>query len=146
MGIINAKALIQKGLWFLNVGSVFAWLARKKSRHHLPFFIFEGRTYTYREVFDGSSRFASLFHSIRTEQVSSGLLAPDESLAVGLYMDNTPEFIFAVFGAALSNATIFGINTGFRGETLINVINQSQAALVLVDSTTLSVLNIDSQW
>jgi len=46
-----------------------------------------------------------------------------------------------VFGAALSNATIFGINTGFRGETLVNVINQSAISLLLADATTLKEVN-----
>lgn len=48
-------------------------------------------------------------------------------------MENCPEFIFAVFGASLTRTSIFGINTGFRGNTLSEVIKQSKITTLLTD-------------
>ena len=69
--------------------------------------------------------------------MSDGRVSPDEQLAIGMYQENTPEFVFAFFGAALSGDVLFGINTGFRGETLANCIKQARIRLVLVDPTRL---------
>jgi fatty-acyl-CoA synthase len=52
-----------------------------------------------------------------------------------MYQENTPEFVFAFFGAALSGDVLFGINTGHRGETLANCIKQANITLVLADPT-----------
>ena len=59
-----------------------------------------------------------------------------DSLAVGMYQENTPEFIFAFFGAAMSGSVLFGFNTGFRGDTLVRIINQAGTAILMVDEST----------
>ena len=43
--------------------------------------------------------------------------------------------LFAVLGAGLSGSAVFGINTGFRGDTLSALVNEAQMQLLLVDAT-----------
>jgi fatty-acyl-CoA synthase len=97
------------------------WLRRRRT-----FFIFEGRHYTYGEVYAQAQRYARLFLAERGRLVDSDRLGGSERLSLGIYMDNTPEFVFAALAAGLSNSILFAINTGsFRGETLAKVIDQA---------------------
>ncbi len=126
------KKIISRILFgFVNLGFVFKLLALYTGRRNRPFIYFEGKTYTYKEVYDHACKYAKLFHTVKQKQARQGLLKKKEALAIGLYMDNSPEFAFAVYGASMTGTTIFCINTGFRGETLANVINQAKCALLL---------------
>lgn len=131
----SAKSILRKTLGFLNVGSIFKFLAASPFRRNRVFFIFEGRAYTYAEICAEARRYAALFLSVKQEQIQKGCLKYQDSLAVGMYQENTPEFIFAFFGAAMSGSVLFGFNTGFRGDTLVNIINQAGTALLLVDES-----------
>ncbi|MBW1897703.1 MAG: AMP-binding protein, partial [Deltaproteobacteria bacterium] len=121
--MLSLKTFLRKGLGFINAGSVFKRRALAKSRKNKTFFIFEGQEFTYGDVYENALQYSHFFHDVRKERQNRGQMGPGEKLAVGLYQENTPEYVFALFGAALSDTTIFGINTGFRGETLVNVIN-----------------------
>jgi fatty-acyl-CoA synthase len=101
------------------------------------FFIFEGREYTYREVYQQSRRYARFFLSVRKKLVDNGKMDKNKRLSFGVYMDNTPEFLFASFGAGLSNSILFAINSGFRGETLAKVMDQAQIAFLIINESTL---------
>jgi len=140
MAGINLKTLVQKGAGFINMAALFKTLSLSPFRKNRVFFIFEGREYTYKETYEQSLLYAKLFSSVRKNKIAQGSLKPDGDLPIGVYMDNNPDYVFAFFGAALSSATIFGINTGFRGETLRNVINQAETALLLTDSTNLEAI------
>ena len=133
VGLLKLKTILRKGLWFADLGSVFRWRALSRSRRDRPFLLFEGRVYTYAEVYGRAVRYAALFGKARRDRTSDGRIGPGEPLAVGLYQENTPEFVFALFGATLSGDVLFGINTGFREETLANVINQAGMTLLLAD-------------
>jgi len=136
MPAISLKSVLRKCLWFLNVGFVFKRRARSRTCRDRIFFIFEGRKYTYSETYKEAVRYANLFLAVQEERIASGRLKPGEKLSVGIYQENTPEFVFAFFGAAINGSTLFGINTGFRGETLTNVINQAEIGLLFTDQTT----------
>jgi fatty-acyl-CoA synthase len=109
----------------------------KLTMHWLPrgnrvFFIFEGKEYTYRETYEQSVRYARFFLGIREQAIREGRLGIKDKLAIGIYQENTPEFLFAAFGTALSNSVLFAINTGFKGKTLANVINQAGISILIV--------------
>ena len=131
---MNLKRLLRIVLPFLNMGSYFKWLALYTARRNRPFLFFEGKTYTYLEVYKEACRYASLFMAVKEKQIDQGRLKKKDALSVGLYMDNSPAFLFAFFGAALSGTILFCINTGFRGKTLSAVITQSKCGLMLVDT------------
>ena len=135
---INLKTFIRGALGFINFSTMIKltlwWLWFRRNR---VFFIFEGREYTYREVYQQSRRYARFFLSVRKKMVDSGRLGEAQRLALGVYMDNTPEFLFTVFGAGLSNSILFAINSGFRGETLAKVMDQAQIAFLIINDSTL---------
>jgi len=132
---INLKTIIRSFLWFVNFRTMIRlfmwWLWLRRDR---TFFIFEGREYTYREVYLQAQRYADFFLAERSRLVESGKIGRDERFALGIYMENAPEFIFASLAAGLSNSILFAINTGFRGETLAGVINQAKISSLITNA------------
>jgi len=96
-------------------------------------FIFEGREYTYGETYKQASIYANFFLTERKKLVDAGKLGKHDRLALGVYMENTPEYVFASLAAGLGNSVLFAINTGFRGETLAKVIDQAKVAFLVVN-------------
>lgn len=135
---INLKTIIRKCFWFVNFSTMIKmtmhWFRFRRNR---VFFIFEGREYTYREVYEQSRRYARFFLSRRKKMVDGGKLDKNKRLSFGVYMDNNPEFLFASFGAGLSNSVLFAINSGFRGETLARVMDQAQISFLVINESTL---------
>jgi len=132
---ISLKTVIRAFLWFVNFRTMIKitmwWLWPRRDR---TFFIFEDRQYTYREVYLQAQRYADFFLAERMRLVESGRLGPDERFALGIYMENAPEFVFAALGAGLSNSVLFAINTGFRGETLARVIDQARITRLITNA------------
>lgn len=135
---MNLKTILRKVFGFLNFRTMiqvaFWWLWFRRNR---VFFIFEGREYTYGEVYQQSLRYAHFFLSVRKKLVEGGKLNKNQRLSFGVYMDNNPEFLFASFGAGLSNSVLFAINSGFRGETLARVMDQAQISFLMINESTL---------
>jgi len=102
-------------------------------RRNRVLFIFEGREYTYGETYRQAKIYANFFLSERKKMVDAGKLGKKDRLALGIYMENTPEYVFASLAAGLSNSILFAINTGFRGETLAKVIDQAKIAFLVVN-------------
>ena len=50
-----------------------------------------------------------------------------------MLLENHLELLSLYGGCAFAGATLFGVNTGLRGETLAGVLNQSRARLLVVD-------------
>jgi fatty-acyl-CoA synthase len=132
MFAVNLKTLIQRGLPHAHFRSmVQLFLHGLRVRRDRTFFLFEGRTYTYGEVYEQALRYENLFLAERKRRVDNGSLGKADRLTLGIYQENTPEFLFASLGAGLSNSILFAINTGFRGETLANVVNQAKLSLLI---------------
>ncbi len=129
---MNLKTITRIFAPFVNVGFIFKILVFFTSRRNRPFVIFEGTTYTYKDVYNNARKYEQFFRSVKANKMKQGSMKRKDPLSVCLYMDNTPDFIFATFGASMCGATIFGINTGFRGETLINVIEQANCSILFV--------------
>ena len=131
----NTKSLVRWGLAFFNLRFHFRLMTRLRIRKNRIFFIFEGKEYTYRDTYAQSMRYARFFLSRRKKLVNSGRLGAKERLTVGIYQENRPEYVFAIFGAAISNSVLFALNTGFRGDTLAAVINQARISTLLSDGS-----------
>ncbi len=134
MAFNREKFLLNNVLGFVNMGSVFSFLSRKKNRRGLPFFIFNEKEYTYQETYDQARKYADFFLYYKQKRVDAGKMKADEQLAVGVYMDNSPDYVFAFFGAAMTGSAIIAINTGFRGETLSRVCNRAEIGLMITDA------------
>jgi fatty-acyl-CoA synthase len=117
--------MIKLTLWWL-------WFRRNR-----VFFIFEGREFTYREVYQQSRRYERFFLRVRKKLVDSGGLDKNKRLSFGIYMDNSPEYLFAAFGAGLSNSILFAINSGFRGDTLAKIMDQAGISFLIINDSTL---------
>ncbi|MGI8755506.1 MAG: AMP-binding protein [Acidimicrobiales bacterium] len=61
---------------------------------------------------------------------------------VGLFLENSPDYLFSLFGAALAGVTVVGLNTTRRGAELVRDIGHTDCALVLTD-TSLELLMAD---
>ncbi len=85
------------------------------------------RAWSYARLRDESVRMA---HWLRGR-----LGACDESRPghVAMLMENHPELVSLLGGCGYNGMTLFGLNTGLRGETLAGVVNQSRARLLVVD-------------
>jgi len=85
------------------------------------------RRWTYREFRDESVRFA---HFLLRR------LGPVDSKRPGrvaMLLENHPELLALYAGCGYAGLTLFGVNTGLRGDTLSGVLNQSGARLLVVD-------------
>jgi fatty-acyl-CoA synthase len=60
---------------------------------------------------------------------------------IGVLLDNIPEFIFWLGGAALAGATVVGLNPTRRGEELTEQVNFTECQLVITDPRGLELLD-----
>ncbi|HKC50237.1 MAG TPA: AMP-binding protein [Myxococcota bacterium] len=91
------------------------------------FLLHDERRWTYRRFRDEAARVAH-FVLGRTGQAPDG--APPH---VAMLLENHLELVSLYGGCAVAGATLFGVNTGLRGETLAGVLNQSRASLLVVE-------------
>ncbi len=110
------------------------WLrARLPLVRNRPLILWGDESWTYAEVYREAQRYAQLFREHREKAIRAGRLQKNEQLTIGLYRDNSPAYFFACFGAALEGDLILGLNTGFRGQILATLLEQSGTPLVLTD-------------
>jgi acyl-CoA synthetase (AMP-forming)/AMP-acid ligase II len=85
------------------------------------------RTWTYREFRDQSVRMAHflLRRLGRIDDAHPGHVA--------MMLENHFELLALYGGCAYAGLTLFGVNTGLRGDVLVGVINQSRARLLVID-------------
>ena len=86
-----------------------------------PGLVFEGRTWTWAEVVAEAERRAPWLGRRH----------------VGVLLDNVPEYVFLLAGAALSGAVVVGLNPTRRGEELVRDIRHTDCELVVTDQSAL---------
>jgi len=86
---------------------------------------FEDRVWTHAEYVAESSRWANLFHARRPA---------DRPLHVGVLLDNVPEYLFALGGAALAGSAVVGLNHTRRGEHLLRDIDHTRVGLLVTEA------------
>lgn len=129
--VASVTSLARRGLQFLTVGRLLAWRATSPVSRNRPFVVWDDETYTYADAHREALRFARLMTRLRRDAVRRCELAPGAPLAFGIYQDNSPAFVFAILGAALTGDLVFGLNTGFRGDTLAAVLDRGEVRAVL---------------
>ena len=119
------------GSFILPEGVEFTFGAQLEARAQQPelrdreFLLSADRAWTWRRYRDESVRVA---HFIERRLGASG------SRHVAMMLENHFELLALYGGCAYAGATLFGINTGLRGETLAGVLNQSRARMLVVDA------------
>ena len=66
-----------------------------------PALRFADRIWTHQELLEEADRFAALYHA---------RLDPDRPPHVGVLLDNTPDYVFALCGAGLAGVAVAGLN------------------------------------
>src|SRR5699024_3128895 len=99
-------------------------LARRRGDDH-PGLLFEDSVWTWGEVFQESAERAAVLAGLRRE---------GRPLHVGVLLENVPEYLFLIAAAALSGATLVGINPTRRGAELAADIRGVDCDLILTDA------------
>ena len=86
--------------------------------------LFEGQRWTWRQVVSEAQRRAELLLDLRE----------DGPFHVGVLMENTPEYLFLLAGAALAGAVIVGANPTRRGDELAADVRATDCQLLVTDS------------
>ena len=85
---------------------------------------FGDQVWTHAEYVNESARWAQLFLA-RTPV--------DRPLHVGVLLDNTPDYLFALGGAALAGAAVVGLNHTRRDEHLLRDITHTHVGLIVTE-------------
>ncbi len=102
-----------------------AQLVRLRADDDSTGLLFEGRSWTWREVVAEAEIRGELLLSLRQ----------DGPFHVGVLLENTAEYLFLLAGAALAGAVIVGINPTRRGTELAIDIRRTDCQLLITDST-----------
>jgi fatty-acyl-CoA synthase len=92
-----------------------------------PLLVEGNRVWTYRRFRDECVRTA---HFLRQRLGACDDARPGH---VAILLDNHPELLGLLGACGYLGFTLFGVNTGLRGETLAGVLNHSRARLVVLD-------------
>jgi fatty-acyl-CoA synthase len=85
---------------------------------------FGDRTWTHRQYVAEARRWANLFDA---------WLPADRPRHVGVLLDNTPDYLFALGGAGMIGATVVGLNHTRQGEHLMRDIVHTDVALIVTE-------------
>jgi fatty-acyl-CoA synthase len=107
-----------------NAAALLRSNAADPDRAPRPAVRFEEQRWTHAEFVAESCRFANLFRAH---------LDPDRPPHVAVLLDNTPDYLFALGGAALAGATVVGLNHTRRGEHLLRDATHTHCGLVLTE-------------
>lgn len=99
--------------------------------------LFEGRSWTWAEVAHECAVRAAMLRDVH--DASDG--ANDRPFHIGVLLDNVPEYVFLLGGAALAGATVVGINPTRRGAELAHDIRHTDCVLVVTEDAHRGVLD-----
>ena len=97
--------------------------------------LFEGRSWTWKQVAHECAVRAAVLRASRPAD------AGDAPFHVGVLLDNVPEYVFLLGGAALAGAAVVGINPTRRGEELAHDIRHTGCELVVTENAHRSALD-----
>ncbi|HVA04968.1 MAG TPA: AMP-binding protein [Acidimicrobiales bacterium] len=92
---------------------------------------FEDASWTWRQVVRQCARRAEMLRALRR----------DGPFHVGVLLENVPEYLFLLGGAAMAGATVVGINPTRRGAELARDVAHADCQLIVTDSAQASLLD-----
>ncbi len=101
-----------------------AALVRSRAGDPNPGLAFEDRRWTWAEVVEEME--------VRARALAA--LVPDAPRHVGVLLDNVPEYLFTLGGAALAGVVVVGINPTRRGEELARDVRHADCQVVITDA------------
>ena len=129
--VASAPAPGQADLPAPNAAALLRRNGRDPERAGRPALRFGARVWTHAEVLDEATRVAALLRA---------RLDPARPPHVAVLLDNTPDYVFTLYGAALVGATLVGLNHTRRGEHLARDITYTDSQLVLTEPRQLELL------
>ena len=90
--------------------------------------LFEDQRWSWRELVREAATRSALLQRLRPKEPR------ERPWHVGVLLENTPEYIFLIAGAALCGATVVGINPTRRGAELAADIRGTDCAMIVTDS------------
>jgi len=118
----------------MNIAQVIEYYGNHPQSRDRTFFMYYDEKDGFREVsfarfLEMSLNYASMIESLKKRQGRKG----ERRFHVGLYMQNTPEVIYAFGGCAFTNATLVGINNAQVEQGLAKDIKNMDVDVLLVD-------------
>jgi fatty-acyl-CoA synthase len=92
---------------------------------------FQDQIWTHGEYFAESNRFGNFFLSLKPA---------NQATHVAVLLDNTPEYLFALGGAALTGSAVTGLNHTRRDEHLLRDIEHTHSTLIITQPRHLPLL------
>jgi fatty-acyl-CoA synthase len=114
------------------VGDLIRAHAADSGRAQRDFLRFGAHRITFADYYRECCRWAALMLARRQ---------PGQPFHVGVLLDNTPDYFFALGGAALAGAVVVGINNTKRGRHLADDIRHVDCLLLITEDKYLSVLS-----
>jgi fatty-acyl-CoA synthase len=97
-----------------------------------PALRFGDEVWTHAQLYAEGSRFAALFRA---------RLDPDRPAHVAVLLDNTPDYVFALCGAALTNSVVVGLNHTRRDEHLARDVAYTDCQMLVTEPRHLGLLD-----
>ena len=97
-----------------------------------PALLYGDRSWSYRELVAEGRRRAAWFESVRD---------PQRPPHIGVLLDNVPDYLFWLTGAALSGSVIVGINATYRGEQLGQLVEYTDCQAIVTSSNLVVLLD-----
>ncbi|WP_424529771.1 AMP-binding protein [Sphaerisporangium viridialbum] len=110
----------------------FAELVEARAHDEHAGLRFEDETYSWARVVLEARKRAALALALRD---------PGRPFHVGVLLDNVPEYVFWIFGAALAGAAVVGVNPTRRGAELAADIRHTDSLFLVTDSTLAGLLD-----
>jgi fatty-acyl-CoA synthase len=115
--------------------ATIAELLLARAQDDNPALLFEDQRWTWRELVAEAAVRSALLRELRP---------PDRPWHVGVLLENTPEYLFLIAGAALAGATVVGINPTRRGAELASDIERTDCAFIVTDDAYSHLLDGDT--
>jgi fatty-acyl-CoA synthase len=90
-----------------------------------PALLFEDRVWSYRQLVDEGLRRATVFGELHRD---------GRPPHIGVLLDNVPEYLFWLAGAALAGAVVVGVNSTYRGAQLGQLVGHTDCELLVTAS------------
>jgi fatty-acyl-CoA synthase len=111
----------------MGAGTIAELVAARADDEHRGL-LFEDSSWTWSEIVYECAVRAAL---LQAEQIRA---APGRPFHVGVLLDNVPEYVFLLGGAALVGAAVVGINPTRRGSELAHDIRHSDCSMVVTEA------------
>ncbi|MBF6557337.1 MAG: AMP-binding protein [Acidimicrobiales bacterium] len=119
-----APALVEVPLPAADVAALLRRNGAEERYKDRPALRFGDRIWTHQELLAEAEHFAALYRA---------RLDPRRPPHVGVLLDNTPDYVFALCGAGLAGAAAVGLNHTRRGEHLAHDISHTDVQFVITE-------------